>query len=107
MKDRLSQLVFEDEDLAADRGLRDVEFFAGRRERARFSDGADDVQLPQGHESVNLLPAIALREGEGRIQRGSRTFNRLVQIPFIHLDADEAEAELGAGARRGSETPQK
>jgi hypothetical protein len=49
MEHRFAEFVFEQQDLAADGGLRDVELVACRRERARVSDGADDFELPQVH----------------------------------------------------------
>ena len=45
----LVELVLEQEDLAADGGLRHVQPGPGRREGARLRDGADDFQLSEVH----------------------------------------------------------
>ncbi len=45
----LAELVLEEENLPADCGLRDVEFFTRGGEGAGVGDGADDLQLPQIH----------------------------------------------------------
>ncbi len=58
MKDRLAELVLEEKDLPADRRLRDVQLFAGGRKGAGFSDGADDFELPQIHESGYMCMAL-------------------------------------------------
>ena len=51
MEDRLAELVFEQQDLAADRRLRDMQLLAGGGEGAGVGDGADDLELPQIHGS--------------------------------------------------------
>ena len=58
MKDRLAELLFEQQDLAADGRLRDVQLFAGGRERAGIGDRADDFELPQIHASAYMLPYV-------------------------------------------------
>ena len=114
MKDRLAELVLEDQDLPADRGLGDVKLFAGGGEGAGFSDGPDDFQLPQVHESAYMRARHestcddSSRAMEGSVrQRGPGAFDSLVQIAFVHLDADEAETELGAGDRCGAESQKR
>src|SRR4030095_11252729 len=54
MKNGLAELVLEDEDLAADRGLRNVQLFSGGRERAGLGDGPDDFELPEVHASAYM-----------------------------------------------------
>src|SRR5829696_841287 len=54
MKYRLAEFFFEQEDLAADRRLRDMQLLAGGGERAGVGDGADDLQLPKIH-GVRIL----------------------------------------------------
>ena len=54
-EDRLVQLFLEQEDLPADRRLRDVQPFAGSGEGAGLGDGADDLQLAQVHAERQLL----------------------------------------------------
>ena len=49
VEDRLAELLLEQEDLAADRRLRDVQLLAGGRERSGVGDRADDLELPQIH----------------------------------------------------------
>ena len=58
MEDRLAELVFEQQDLAADGRLGDVQLFAGGRERAGFGNGADDFELPEIHESAYMRDSI-------------------------------------------------
>ena len=58
MEDRLAELFFEQQNLPADRRLRDVKLFARGGEGAGVGDGADDLQLPQIHaESLHNLNA--------------------------------------------------
>ena len=47
-KDGLLQLFFEQQDLPADRRLRDVQLVAGRGERAGLRDGANDLEPDEG-----------------------------------------------------------
>ena len=54
VEDRLAELVLEQQDLAADGRLGDVQLFAGGRERAGVGDGADDFELPQVHASAYM-----------------------------------------------------
>src|SRR6185369_16251529 len=49
MEDRLAEFVLEQQDLAADGGLRDVQLFARGGERAGVGDRADDLELPEVH----------------------------------------------------------
>ena len=49
VEDRLAELLLEQQDLPADRRLRDVQLFAGGGERAGVGDGADDFELPKIH----------------------------------------------------------
>ena len=46
------ELVFEQQNLAADRRLRDVQLLAGGGERTGFGDGADDFELSKVHEAL-------------------------------------------------------
>ena len=46
---RLAQLLFEQQDLAADGGLRHVQLPPARRERAGLGDGLEDFELSQIH----------------------------------------------------------
>ena len=48
-EDRLLQLVFEQQDLPADRRLRDVQLVAGGGERASLGNGANDFELAKVH----------------------------------------------------------
>ena len=58
MEDRLAELVLEQQDLAADGRLRDVQLLAGGGERAGVGDGADDLELPEVHAvSIHLQRA--------------------------------------------------
>src|SRR5205823_1168707 len=51
MKDRFAEFLFEQQDLAADRRLRDVELLARGGEGAGVGYGADDFELPKVHAS--------------------------------------------------------
>ena len=51
MEDRLSELGLEEQDLTADRRLRNVQFLAGGGKGTRIGDGADDFELPEVHGS--------------------------------------------------------
>ena len=51
-KQRLAELLLEQQDLAADRGLGDVQLPPGGRERAGFGDGLEDFELSKVHEQV-------------------------------------------------------
>ena len=57
MEDRLAELVLEQQDLPADRRLRDVQLLAGGGERSGVGDGADDLELPQVHASAYICSA--------------------------------------------------
>ena len=46
------QLLFEQQNLAADGGLRHVQAGPGRRERTGFRDGLDDFELPEIHRPI-------------------------------------------------------
>ena len=48
----LVELVLEQQNLAADGGLRHVQAGPGRRERPRFRDGLDDFELPEIHRPI-------------------------------------------------------
>src|SRR5688572_10481841 len=54
VEDRLAELLLEEQNLAADRRLRDVQLLAGGGERAGVGDSPDDLQLPQIH-GVSIL----------------------------------------------------
>ena len=62
MKDRLAELVLEQQDLTADGGLGDVQLFARRGERAAVGDGADDFELTQVH-AVSIHSVLAWVQG--------------------------------------------
>ena len=51
-KQRLAELLLEEQDLAADRRLRHMELFAARRERSGVRDGLEDLELAKVHGSV-------------------------------------------------------
>src|SRR5688572_3994027 len=62
---RLLELVFEEENLPADRRLRDVELVAGGGERPRFGDGSYDFQLSKIHDPLpkRIRGYISWRDG--------------------------------------------
>ncbi len=49
-KQRFAELFFEQQNLPADRRLRDVQLAAGRGERSGLGDGLKDFELAQVHE---------------------------------------------------------
>ena len=51
VKDRFAEFFFEQENLPADRRLRDVELLAGGCERAGLGYRTDDLELTQIHRS--------------------------------------------------------
>ena len=51
---RLGELLLEQQDLAADRRLRDVQLRASLGERAGLGNGAQDLQLTQVHGGILL-----------------------------------------------------
>jgi hypothetical protein len=57
MKDRLAELVFEEQDLTADGGLGDVKLLTRSREGSGVGDGADDLELPKIHASAYIRNA--------------------------------------------------
>jgi len=54
MKDWLAELVFEDQDLAADGRLGDVELVTRSSERSGLRNCPDNFQLPEIHESAYM-----------------------------------------------------
>src|SRR5678816_1040850 len=54
MKDRFAELVFEEEDLAADCGLGNVKLLTCCSEGSGLRDRPDDFQLPEVHESAYM-----------------------------------------------------
>ena len=65
-KDRLLQLFFEQQDLAADRRLRDVQLVAGGGERAGLGDGANDLELTKVHAFPSETQSITSLEEMAR-----------------------------------------
>ena len=57
VKDRLAELVLEDQNLPADRGLRDVQLLPGGSKGAGLSNGSNDFELPEIHESAYMCLA--------------------------------------------------
>ena len=55
VKDRLAEFFFEQQDLPADRRLRDVELRPGRGEGAAVGNGADDLELAQVHAPSDYM----------------------------------------------------
>src|SRR5207247_8357220 len=51
-EERLAELVLEEENLAADRRLRDVQLPSARAERARLRDRLQDLELTQIHDQT-------------------------------------------------------
>ena len=101
VKHRLAELLFEQQNLAADGRLRDAQLLAGGRERSGVGDGADDLELPQVHgrriHALQRMGATAIRcvlhadQGGAGVPRDG-----FLQISRVHFDPDEADAELRA-----------
>src|SRR5688572_31332348 len=99
MEHILAELLLEQQNLAADRRLRDAELLARRGEGAGIRNRADDLQLPQIHARQDTCAArmgatrsmcvLGLSLGEG--SPGSR--DRFFQIPGVELDLHEAHSE--------------
>ena len=60
---RLAQLVLEQQDLAADRRLRDVQLFTRAGERPGLGDGAKNLELPKIHRWILLRYLQGPRSG--------------------------------------------
>src|SRR5678815_4318491 len=78
MEDRLSQFVLEQQDLAADGRLRDVQLFARGGERAAVGDRANDLELPEVH-AVSIHSRVAWIQ---RYRYGGAIPERLVLGPW-------------------------
>src|SRR6188768_682889 len=71
MEDRFAELILEQQDLAADGGLRNMQLFARRRERTAVGDGANDFELTQVHD-VSIHSVLAWVQGNPCRQAGLR-----------------------------------
>jgi hypothetical protein len=98
MKNGLTELVFEQQDLAADGRLRDVQLLTRSREGAGFGDGPDDLELPEVHASSGYICRTHGFNGtdvSGRFQSPGRRRK-------VALDG-EGWAEADASGRLGGE----
>ena len=111
---RLAEFVLEQQNLPADRRLRDVQFLPGSGERAGLGDGPDDLELAKV-QSLQDTSSIDARHEMGSRKTdcprfsssGAGARDRFLQVVLVHFDADEVDAELRAGHRRSAEPEER
>ena len=92
---RLAQLVFEEQDLAAHRRLRDVELVPGAGERAGLGNRAEDFELPEIHEAGYQVDAAKIVDDAFIMRRRLRSF---LFVPGVRPDRFASASASGADA---------